>query len=658
VSDKKDQRESKEQMEHVSEERLKEAQKYIEEEEGFTRRLSGWKELFVTYFAVFMSLYHLYAAVATITTQVLRGIHVGMVLFLSYLVFPPFKKKTGSIGWYDVLLALLGASTIVYMLVDFNEFVYRAVTPDAWDLFFGSVLIILILEATRRSTGWIMPAVVIAFLIYAYIGPSLPAPWTHRGYSVKRIVGHMYMTLEGIFGVPIDVSSTFIILFTIYGAILEYSGAGKFFIDFSFRLMGGKPTSAGRTVTMASFLLGGPSGSGVATTVTLGSVAYPMLQKAGYDKESAGGLLSAGGIGAIISPPVLGAAAFLIAEILKVSYLQVIKMAMVPTILYYWSIFLMVEFDAKRFGAQRIEASSGESVWTLTCRYWYHFSSLVGIVVLMVIGFSPIWAVFWATVLAFAASFLRKDTALYYKKTIKALSSGSLGVLSVACTCASAGIIVGVVTLTGLGLKFSSIIVGYAQGNLFLTAVFTGILMWIIGLAVPVTATYIIGAVIAAPALIQLGVSAFAAHMFIFYYAVLSEVSPPTALSPFAAAALTGGSPFKTMMMAWKYTIPAFIVPFMFVLTPDGIGLLLEGSPFNMVWTFVTAMMGIVGIAGGASTWLLRRTALWERAALIIGGLLLVYSNIAYDFVGMGLVGLVVTWQRITLKRAAAVQSS
>ena len=658
MSDKKDQRESKEQMEHVSEERLKEAQKYIEEEEGFTRRLSGWKELFVTYFAVFMSLYHLYAAVATITTQVLRGIHVGMVLFLSYLVFPPFKKKTGSIGWYDVLLALLGASTIVYMLVDFNEFVYRAVTPDAWDLFFGSVLIILILEATRRSTGWIMPAVVIAFLIYAYIGPSLPAPWTHRGYSVKRIVGHMYMTLEGIFGVPIDVSSTFIILFTIYGAILEYSGAGKFFIDFSFRLMGGKPTSAGRTVTMASFLLGGPSGSGVATTVTLGSVAYPMLQKAGYDKESAGGLLSAGGIGAIISPPVLGAAAFLIAEILKVSYLQVIKMAMVPTILYYWSIFLMVEFDAKRFGAQRIEASSGESVWTLTCRYWYHFSSLVGIVVLMVIGFSPIWAVFWATVLAFAASFLRKDTALYYKKTIKALSSGSLGVLSVACTCASAGIIVGVVTLTGLGLKFSSIIVGYAQGNLFLTAVFTGILMWIIGLAVPVTATYIIGAVIAAPALIQLGVSAFAAHMFIFYYAVLSEVSPPTALSPFAAAALTGGSPFKTMMMAWKYTIPAFIVPFMFVLTPDGIGLLLEGSPFNMVWTFVTAMMGIVGIAGGASTWLLRRTALWERAALIIGGLLLVYSNIAYDFVGMGLVGLVVTWQRITLKRAAAVQSS
>ena len=644
--------EQNEHIEQVSEERLKQAQRFVEEEEGVVRRLSGWKLQFVTYFAVFMTLYHLYAAVGTITTQVLRGVHVAMVLFLSFLVFPPFKKKVGSIAWYDIILAFLGAATIVYMLIDFEDFIYRAVTPDTWDLVFGVILMVLILEATRRSTGWVMPLVVIIFLIYAYIGPDLPPPWTHRGYSVKRIVGHMYMTLEGIFGVPIDVSSTFIILFTIYGAVLDHSGAGKFFIDFSFRLMGGKPSSAGRTVTMASFLLGGPSGSGVATTVTLGSVAYPMLKRAGYDKESAGGLLSAGGIGAIISPPVLGAAAFLIAEILKVSYLDVIKMAMVPTILYYWSIFLMVEFDAKRFGAQLIESSQGESVWGLTRMYWYHFSSLIGIIVLMVIGFSPIWAVFWATVLAFLASYLRPDTALSYKKAVAALSGGSIGVLGVACTCASAGVIVGVVTLTGLGLKLSSIIIGYAEGNLFLTAVYTGILMWIIGLAVPVTATYIIGAVIAAPALIQLGVPDFAAHMFIFYYAVLSEVSPPTALSPFAAAALTGGSPFKTMMMAWKYTIPAFIVPFMFVLTPDGIGLLLQGPVPNMIWSFVTAMVGVVGIAGGSSSWLFCRTAPWERAALIVGGLLLVYSSAILDAVGLALIAIVVIWQRIKLKRS------
>ena len=300
MEDEKDQ--SREQIVEISEERLKEAQKFIEEEEGVTRRLSGWRQQVVTWFAVAMSLFHLYAAVTTITTQVLRGLHVAMVLFLSYLVFPPMKKMRGSIAWYDVLLAFISVVPIVYMLYDFEGFIYRAVTPDMWDIVLGVILIVLILEATRRSTGWVMPFVVICFLIYAYIGPELPSPWTHRGYSIKRIIGHMYMTLEGVFGVPIDVSSTFIILFTIYGAILEYSGAGKFFIDFSFGLMGGKPTAAGRTVTMASFLLGGPSGSGVATTVTLGSVAYPMLAKAGYDKESAGGLLSAGGIGAIISP--------------------------------------------------------------------------------------------------------------------------------------------------------------------------------------------------------------------------------------------------------------------------------------------------------------------------------------------------------------------
>ena len=640
--------------EEISEERLKEAQKFIEEEEGAAHRLTGWKLQFVTYFAVFMTCYHLYAAVGTITTQVLRGVHVAMVLFLCFLVFPPVKKRAGSIAWYDVLLSILGACTIIYMLVDFEEFIYRAVTPDTWDLVFGIILIVLILEATRRTSGWIMPFVVFLFLVYAYIGPELPPPWTHRGYSIGRIVGHMYMTLEGIFGVPIDVSSTFIILFTIYGAVLDHSGAGKFFIDFSFRLMGGKPSSAGRTVTMASFLLGGPSGSGVATTVTLGSVAYPMLKRAGYDKESAGGLLSAGGIGAIISPPVLGAAAFLIAEMLKISYLEVIKMACVPTILYYWSIFLMVEFDAKRFGATKVIAHEGESVWTLTRTYWYHFSSLIGIIVLMVIGFSPIWAVFWATVLAFFASYLRPETALTYKKAVAALSGGSIGIIGVACTCASAGIIVGVVTLTGLGLKLSNIIIGYAAGNLFLTAFYTGILMWIIGLAVPVTASYIIGAVIAAPAMVTLGVPDFAAHMFIFYYAVLSEVSPPTALSPFAAAALTGGGPFKTMMMAWKYTIPAFIVPFMFVLTPDGVGLLLVGPLPNIIWSFITAMIGVMGIAGGASNWLLRRTMIWERVVLIIGGLLMVYSSVTLDIVGMVLIGTVVVWQKVTLKRASA----
>ena len=632
----------------VSEEALREAEKFIEEEEGPSRRLSGKMDIFITAVAVAMSLIHLYAAVGIIMTQVLRGIHVMFVLFLSFLVFPSsFKRFKNRIRWYDFLLGFLGIAVILYMIIDFDEFIYRSVIPNLWDKAFGIILILLVLEATRRTTGWIMPAIVMAFLVYAFIGPQLPQPWTHRGYDIDRVVGHMYMTLEGIFGVPIDVSSTFIILFTIWGAFLQFSGAGKFFIDFSFAAMGGKPTGAGRTVTLASFLLGGPSGSGVATTVTLGSVAYPMLARAGYSKEAAGGLLSAGGIGAILSPPVLGAAAFLIAEFLKISYLDVIIMACIPTCLYYWSIFLMVELDAKKFGVKEIAFDKTYGLGQLTRLYGYHFISLIAIVVIMVIGFTPIMAVFWATVITFATSFLRRDTALSPAKLVKALRGGSIGVLTVASTCAAAGIIVGVVTLTGLGLKFSSIIISYAGGSVFLTAVYTAIIVWVIGLAVPVTASYIIAAVIAAPALIQLGVPDFAAHMFVFYYAILSEVSPPTALSCFAAAALTNGNPYKTTIYAWKYTLPAFIVPFMFTLDPRGVGILLKGPPVDVIWTTLTAFIGLAALAGGVENWLFRKTALFERIMLLAAGLLLVYPIAAYDLIGLGLMAAVVVLQKL-----------
>ena len=631
----------------ISEEALKEAEKFIEEEEGPSRRLTGRMDLFITVVAVFMSLVHLYAAIGIIMTQVLRGIHVMFVLFLSFLVFPSFKRFKNRILWYDYILALLGITVIVYMLYDFDQFIYRSVVPNSWDIVFGIILILLVLEATRRTTGLVMPGVVIAFLVYAFVGPWLPSPWTHRGYDIDRLVGHMYMTLEGIFGVPIDVSSTFIILFTIWGAFLEFSGAGKFFIDFSFAAMGGKPTSAGRTVTLASFLLGGPSGSGVATTVTLGAVAYPMLAKAGYSKEAAGGLLSAGGIGAILSPPVLGAAAFLIAEFLKISYLDVIVMACIPTCLYYWSIFLMVELDAKKFGGKEVAFDKTYSLWQLTYLYGFHFTSLIAIVVIMIIGFTPIMAVFWSTVITFAVSFIRKDTALTPKKLVKALRGGAIGVLSVAATCAAAGIIVGVVTLTGLGLKFSSIILTYAGGSVLLTVVYTAAIVWIVGLAVPVTASYIICVVICAPAMIQLGIPEFAAHMFVFYYAILSEVSPPTALSCFAAAALTRGNPYKTTMYAWKYTLPAFIVPFMFTVDPKGIGILLKGPVIDVIWTTVTAFIGIAALAGGVENWLFKKTTFYERIMLIVAGLALVYPQPLYDIIGFGLIVLVIISQKL-----------
>ncbi|MGH7395875.1 MAG: TRAP transporter permease, partial [Candidatus Methylomirabilales bacterium] len=318
-----------------------------------------------------------------------------------------------------------------------------------------------------------------------------------------------------------------------------------------------------------------------------------------------------------------------------------------PTLLYYWSIFLMVELDAKKFGARPVAVEGGENVRSLTRKYGFHFLSLVAIVVFMLWGYTAILAVFYATLLAVALSFLRRDTALTPGRLWKALEGGATGVLSVAATCATAGIIVGVVTLTGLGLKFSLIILTLAGGSLFLTVAYTALALWVLGLAVPVTASYIIAAVITAPAMIKLGVPEYAAHMFIFYYAVLSEVSPPTALSPFAAAAITGGNPYTTTMMAWKYTLPTFLVPFMFTLHPDGVGLLLKGPWGNIVWTTVTAMVGLTALAAGLTGWLIRKTTLLEQALLVATGLLLVYPGWLQDLVGFGLFALAALLQSL-----------
>jgi TRAP transporter 4TM/12TM fusion protein len=627
--------------------RLEAALEIAEQEEGPRRRLRGSMSRLASGIAVAMSVLFMYWAWASVTTQILRLVFLAFSLVLTFLLYPATgRKRTAGVSWFDWLLIVLSLFAIGYPLWDFEEFIYRAALPNLKDQIFGALTILLVLEATRRTTGWILPLVAIIFLAYASFGAWLPPPWTHQGYALDRLVGHMYITLEGIFGVPLDVAATFIILFTIYGAVLEHSKAGEFYVNFSLAATGGKPAAAGRTVTLASFLLGGPSGSGVATTITLGSVAYPLLAKAGYDRDSAGGLLSAGGIGAIISPPVLGAAAFLIAEFLKISYLEVIAMAAIPTLLYYWSIFTMVELDANKFGAKPV-AVKGESPWGLTRKYGYHFVSLVAIVGFMLWGYTAILSVLYATLLAIALSFIRRDTALNPPRLWQALVDGGTDVLSVAATCATAGIIVGVVTLTGLGLKFSIIILDLAGGGLFLTVLYTGIALWILGLAMPVTASYIIAAVITAPAMIKLGVPEYAAHMFVFYYAVLSEVSPPTALSPFAAAAITGGSPYRTTMMAWKYTLPAFLVPFIFTLHPDGVGLLLKGNWDNILWTTLSAGAGLTALAAGLTGWFLMKTGWLERALLVVAGLALLYPERVADLIGLALFGTVAVFELV-----------
>src|SRR6195256_5557948 len=352
----------------LTEEQKKRLEEFIEEEEGALNSYRGTLAVAMTGLAVVMSLFHLYAAVGIVPAYILRPVHVAFALGLVFLLFPTLKRFRHRLMWWDIIFALISVAIIAYILYWGDELGDRATAPTLLDQVFGIALIVLILEGCRRSSTWILPFIVLLFVAYALFGSYLPAPWTHKGYEIPRLVGHLYMTLEGIFGTAVDVSSTLIILFTIYGAVLQYSGAGKFFIDFSFAAMGGKPSSAGRAIVLGSFLLGGPSGSGVATTVTLGSVAWPLLQRSGYGRDAAGGLLAAGGLGAILSPPVLGAAAFLIAEFLKISYLDVILMATIPTLLYYLGIFLMVEIDARKFGMQNVPIDRHATAWQLTRR--------------------------------------------------------------------------------------------------------------------------------------------------------------------------------------------------------------------------------------------------------------------------------------------------
>lgn len=612
----------------------------IEAEEGAANRLAGWIGTGVGGLALAMSLFHLWAAWDIVPTTILRYTHVGFVLVLTFLLFPVARRYRDRVMPWDWLLAGAALWCLWYLIAGGDALMDRYVFPEPMDLIMGWVLLILVLEATRRTTGWIMPAVSICFLLYAFFGNYLPAPWTHRGYDEVRLIPHLTITLEGIFGTAVDVSSTLIILFTIYGAILQATGAGKFFVDFSFLLFGGRTSAAGRTVVLSSFLLGGPSGSGVATTVTLGTVAWPMMKRVGYRADDAGGLLAAGGLGAIISPPVLGAAAFLIAEYLKISYLDVLRMAVIPTVLYYGSLLLMVELDQRRIGAADLKMDIGQTgLWPLVRRYGFHFSSLIAIVVFMVWGYSGTMSVLYATVVAVVLSFIRPETAMWPRKLAAALAAGSVQVLNVAATCACAGIIVGVVTLTGLGLKFSEIAIDLAGGSLAGTALLTALVVWVVGLAVPVTASYIICAVIAAPALIKLGVPDYAAHMFVFYYAVLSEVSPPTALSPFAAAAITGGGPYRTTLQAWKYTLPAFVLPFVFVTAPEGIGLLLQMTPemtwVDVAWQVVLATAGLAAFAAAAQGQARFRLAAWERWAAVLAGLLLTFPPLVSAILGL-----------------------
>lgn len=680
-------------------------------EEQPVRQLTGRMRSVVNVVLFLLACLSLYWTQYSIGTTEFRSLFLLFVLVLSFLLYPVLPSSPGRdrVQWIDWLLVALSAAALIYLITHVEDVKTRATRPIDIELWLGGGLVVCILEATRRTTGWVLPAITLVFLAYAYCGPYMPEPLDHRGYSISRIIGQNYLTLEGIFSAPLDVASTFIVLFTIYGAVLARSGAGAFFINWAFALFGKRPSPSapGRATVASGFLLGTVSGSGVATTVTLSTLAWPMLKQSGYPAHVAGGLLSASGIGALLSPPTLGAAAFLIAQYLEVSYLDVLIMAAIPTLLYYLSCWLMVEADARRLGVTAVKTSE-VSVWALTRQHGYHFISLGAIAVFLGIGMSAFMAVFWSIALAFALSFIRPDTSLgllpgalvglgagvllflagfrdseavflgicvtmlfsacmiaaatmqrerapeHASAMFEAMVDGARNVVSIAVTCACAGIIVSVITLTGLGLNISSLIVAFGGGSAFLTVLFAAIAMWILGTAVPVTASYIIAAVMLVPALRDVGVPEPAAHMFLFYYAVLADVSPPTALAPFAAAAVTRGDAFATMLQAWKYCLPAFLVPFVFCLSPSGMSLLMFGGAAEIIWTTATAAAGVAALAVACGGWFLGPAGLTVRLLAGAAGLALLYADPIADAVGAVIMIAAGGAQLLQLQRKAA----
>jgi TRAP transporter 4TM/12TM fusion protein len=577
---------------------------------------------------------------------VYRALFLALALAATWILYPSGRRDRARPTPRDAALLALSLAVLGWPILDRAAFVYRAATPTALDLVFGIALILLVLEATRRTVGWILPAVAAGFLVYAYLGPVLElvglGAIAHRGYMPDRLVGLLYMTLDGIFGVPLDVAATYIVLFALFGAVLEQSGAGAHFIRWAGAAAGRRSVSGpARAVTLAGFLLGTVSGSGVATTVTLGAVAWPSLRSAGYSREHGGALLAASGIGAILAPPALGAAAFLLAEFLRLPYVRVLGLAAIPAALYYWCVLLTIAADAPRLGIRALPPS-GESLAALTRRGIPYLLPIGAMVTLLGLGYTAFRAVFWATLLAIALSWVMRAPALGVRRLASACTAGGRAVLPVAATTATAGIIVGVVTLTGLGLKLSGLLVGAAGGQPVLTVLYAAVAVWVLGLAVPVTASYIIAAVMIAPALVQVGIPDIAAHMFIFYYAVLSEVTPPTALSPFAAAALTGGNPFRTMMLTWKYTLPAFAVPLVFTLSDGGEALLLEGSLAAVVRVAGGAALGLGSLAVALGGTFGRRLTMPERALTGAAGMLLLLADPRTDVAGAALLALLI----------------
>lgn len=605
-----------------------------------------------TLFAVCMSLFHLYTGCfGSLDPWSQRVIHLTFGFLITFLSYPLLKGK--KITPFDILLALVSLVSGAYIILNMDALVDRAGLPTTPDVVFGVVTTLLVLEMTRRVIGLALVIVSGLFLLYAYFGPYLPEAIAHRGYDIERISTHMYTTLEGIYGVPIGVSATFVILFVIFGAFLEATKTGDFFINIANSIAGKARGGPAKVAVISSSFFGTISGSAVANVVGTGTYTIPLMKRTGYTPHFAASVEAVASSGGQLVPPVMGAAAFVISEMTGESYLKICIAAIIPSLLYYIALFTSVHKEAQRVGLQGLRDDEVPSfIGTLKSRGYLAISALVLIYLLAVQLTSPSFAAFWAIISSIILSSIRKDTRLDLKGFIRTLEAGAKSALSVVAACAAAGIVVGVVTLTGLGLKFSGAIIALAHGNLYLTLFFAMIASLILGMGLPTTAAYIICAILAVPALTNLGIGVLSAHLFVFYFAIISAITPPVALAAYAGSAIAKSSPMQTAVTACRIGLAAFIIPYMFVFNP---ALLMSGSALNIIWVTFTASVGVFLLSCSTIGWLLTGTSLWERVVLFIISILLIEPRFVTDIIAIVLLIPVVLHQ-ISLRKRGLVQ--
>lgn len=631
----------------VTEEELTQLLAKVDKESTF-RKLVGLDARVVYWIAVAFSCFQLYTGFwGPYPAQIQRSVHLSFAFALVFLLYP-FRSKgaRNTLRWHDYVFTAFTVAIGLYLTFNYTRLMETAGDYTQIDMVVGAMGTLLTLEAARRIVG--LPIVIVAstFLTYAYFGPYFPGFLSHRGYSLERIVSHMYFTTEGILGIPLGVSATFVFLFVLFGAFLEKTGIGKLFIDIADAIAGWASGGPAKVAVITSALEGTISGSSVANTVGSGSFTIPMMKKLGYRPEFAGAVEASASTGGQIMPPVMGAAAFLMAEFIGIPYIDIAKAAAIPACLYFAGIFIEVHFEAKRCGLKGMSWDQIPRVGTVLKERGHLFVPLIAIIYILTEGFTPSRAALVGLVLSVVAGAIKKATRMSIPEIFNALEAGARGAVGVAIACATAGIIVGVVTLTGLGLKMANGLIELAGGYMIPTLFFTMVTSLILGMGVPTTANYVITSTMCAPAVIMLGVPKLAAHLFVFYFGIIADITPPVALAAYAGAGIARANPFQTGVVASKLAIAAFIVPYIFVLNPAMV--LIGTTPYLLTNNLVTALLGMIGVGAAMIGFCVAPMNWFERVWFGIAGLMLIDPGLVTDIIGIAMlvVGFVIQYRK------------